>query len=565
MSEQDLETSWSDPILPRQPEKLPAELLRGADIPDDLDPLAEGVLMRHQAEWLEDESDLKLGEKGRRTGITFAEAFDATFIAAARRSAGGQNYFYIGDTKDKGREFIGYVAHFAKFVASELLTVQEFLFDDVVEDEHGKQTIVKIPAFRCAFASGFRVEALSSRPENIRGLQGTVCIDEAAYHRDVRAVLDAVNALLIWGGKIRVISTHNGVLNPFNELVREANAGKIPFSVHHIPFSKAVANGLFKRVCLIKGEEWTAEKEAAWEAKIRGAYGVREAAMRQELDAIPSEAAGAVLTRVMIESCMVKGIPVVRWTQPDSFKNLPERERKQIALDFCRRDLAPLLAGLDPKRSHVLGEDFARSGDATDIIPMETGVDLVRRVPFVVELRNIPFEQQKDILFYIGDRLPRFTGAALDATGNGAYLAEVAAQRWGSKVNEVHLSQNWYRVQMTAYTSAFGDKTVVLPMHEDVLLDHQAIAYVGGVQMVPSDFRFKGSDGFDRHGDTAVAGCLAYFASRQDHVAHNGYQSVPPPRSRFEERGSDDSWKTRSDDYDSGFRMGSMRGKGSGW
>lgn len=557
--------AWPEPIIPRQQLDLPAELPRGADIPEDLDPLADGVLMRHQAEWIEDDSDLKLGEKGRRTGITFAEAFDATFIAAAKRSAGGQNYFYIGDTKDKGREFIGYVAHFAKFVAAELLTVEEFLFDDVREDAHGKQSIVKIPAYRCSFSSGFRVEALSSRPENIRGLQGTVCIDEAAYHRDVRAVLDAVNALLIWGGKIRVISTHNGVLNPFNELVREANAKKIPFSVHHIPFSKAVANGLFKRVCLIKGEEWTAEKEVAWEAKIRGAYGVREAAMRQELDAIPSEAAGAVLTRVMIESCMRKGVPVVRWSQPDSYKNVPARDRQQIALDFCHRELLPILQGLDIKRAHVLGEDFARSGDATDIVPMEVGVDLVRRVPFIVELRNIPFEQQKDILFYVGDRLPRFIGAALDATGNGAYLAEVAAQRWGSKVHEVHLSQNWYKVEMTAYTSAFGDGSIELPMHEDVLLDHQAIAYVGGVQMVPSDFRFKGSDGFDRHGDTAVAGCLAYFASRQEHTTYEGYKSVPPPRSRYEEAGTDSTMRMRPGESDSGFRVGSMRGKGSGY
>lgn len=89
-------------VLTRDPAKLPDELLRGADIPDDLDPLAEGVLMRHQAEWLEDESDLKVCAKGRRTGITFAEALDDTLIASAARSAGGQNVFYIGDTKDKG-------------------------------------------------------------------------------------------------------------------------------------------------------------------------------------------------------------------------------------------------------------------------------------------------------------------------------------------------------------------------------------------------------------------------------------------------------------------------------
>lgn len=276
------------PVLSRHETELPEELPRGAEIPEDLDPLAEGVLMRHQADWLEDQSDLKLAVKGRRTGITFAEALDHTLIAAAKKSEGGQNCFYIGDTKDKGREFIGYVAHFARIVAGELGKIEEFLF----EDQKADGSIGQIPAFRIKFASGCRVEALSSRPENIRGLQGTVCIDEAAFHANVREVLDAVNALLIWGGKIRVISTHNGVLSPFNELVREAEAGKVPFKVHFIPFSKAVENGLFKRVCLIKGKPWTAEAQVDWEKLIRGAYGPRLAAMRQELDAIPAEAEG---------------------------------------------------------------------------------------------------------------------------------------------------------------------------------------------------------------------------------------------------------------------------------
>ena len=82
-----------EPVLARAPDALPEELPRGADIPADLDPLADGILMRHQAEWLEDDSLLKLAEKGRRTGITFAEALDDTLIAMAARSAGGSNVF----------------------------------------------------------------------------------------------------------------------------------------------------------------------------------------------------------------------------------------------------------------------------------------------------------------------------------------------------------------------------------------------------------------------------------------------------------------------------------------
>ena len=78
------------PVLSRDPQApLPGELPLGAEIPEDFDPLADGVLMLHQVEWIEDDSDLKLGEKGRRTGITFAEALDMTTIAMAARSAGG--------------------------------------------------------------------------------------------------------------------------------------------------------------------------------------------------------------------------------------------------------------------------------------------------------------------------------------------------------------------------------------------------------------------------------------------------------------------------------------------
>lgn len=510
---------WIDPpVLPRDPDALPQDLPRGAQIPDDLDPLADGVLMAHQASWIADESDLKICEKGRRTGVTFAEALDCTLIAAAQRSAGGQNVFYIGDTKPKGREFIGYAAHFAKTVAKEMLTIEDGIFFDQKEDG----TTTAIASYVIRFKSGFRIEALSSRPENIRGLQGTVVIDEAAFHRDVRNVLDAVNALLIWGGRIRVISSHNGISSPFNELIKEARAGKNPFSVHTYSFGDAVRNGLFRRVCLIKDEDWSQEKEDKWEAQIRASYGTRQAKMRQELDAIPAEAEGAALTRVLIESCMSRDLPaVVRWDRPDDFKNLDDFEREEQAEEFCEGILRPLLQALDPDREHCFGEDFARSGDKTAIIVFEIGADLIRRARLVVELKNIPFDQQRDILFYIGDALPRLMGGALDARGNGQYLAEKARQRWGEIIQEVMLSAKWYGLNMPAYIEAFSDRSLLLPFDADVIADHQALAYVNGIIKVPDQHSTKGVDGFDRHGDTAPAGALAWFAGCQDAIAYD--------------------------------------------
>ncbi|WP_300534913.1 hypothetical protein [uncultured Mameliella sp.] len=527
----------TQPVLSRNPEELPADLPRGGDIPADLDPLAEGILMEHQKTWLEDTSDLKVCEKGRRTGITFAEMLGCTLIAAASRSAGGQNCFYIGDTKDKGREAIGYVAHFAKVVAGELGQVEEFLFEDQQPDGTTKQ----IAAYRVRFASGFRVEALSSNPANIRGLQGTVVIDEAAFHRDVREVIDAVNALLIWGGKVRVISTHNGHLNPFNELIREARAGKNGFKVHTYTFADAVLNGLFKRVCLMKGDAWSQEAQDAWEAQIRGSYGARDAAMKQELDAVPSEMAGAALTRVQIEACLVEGAPFERWHQPDAFKNAPEEQRKAETLAWCEEHLKPVLDDLNRKRRHNLGEDFARSGDATDIVILEEGEDLRQRCRLIVEMRNIPFGQQKQVFFYIADRLPRFMKGAVDATGNGAYLAEEAAMRYGSRIEEVSFSREWYASEMPSYIEAFTDRTIELPRHADVLADHQALQFVDGIIRVPRDFRFKGSDGLDRHGDSAVAGALAWYASRQTGT-EIAYQPVTQAADGPDDRDNDRPW-----------------------
>jgi phage FluMu gp28-like protein len=236
-------------------------------------------------------------------------------------------------------------------------------------------------------------------------------------------------------------------------------------------------------------------------------------------------AEGAAMTRVLIESCMSRDLPaVVRWDRPDDFKNLEDFEREEQASEFCEGILKPLLDALNPDREHVFGEDFARSGDKTAIVVFEIGADLIRRARLVVELKNIPFDQQRDILFYIGDGVPRLSGGALDARGNGQYLAEKARQRWGECIHEVMLSAKWYAVNMPAYIEAFGDKSLLFPHDADILADHQALAYVNGIIKVPDEHSTKGEDGFDRHGDTAPAGALAWFASNQEAIAYE-YQT----------------------------------------
>src|SRR5690349_24280103 len=89
-------------------------------------------------------------------------------------------------------------------------------------------------AYRIRFASGHKIVALSSRPSNLRGKQGRAIIDEAAFHENLPELLKAALAFTMWGGLVRVISTHNGADNAFNQLVNDIRAGRRPFSLHRV-------------------------------------------------------------------------------------------------------------------------------------------------------------------------------------------------------------------------------------------------------------------------------------------------------------------------------------------
>lgn len=487
------------------------------EIPKDLNPIAGGVLMTHQAEWCALQVDIKLASKGRRTGITFAEALDDTLIAGSQKKAGGDNVYYIPDTKDKGLEFIGYCAHFARVIAeaqsSGISRIENFLFED--QDENGNTQMIN--AYRIRFSSGFAIVALSSRPANIRGLQGIVVIDEAAFHANVAAVLEAATALLIWGGKIRIISTHNGRKNPFNQLRDDIEKGRYgeDAKVYTATFDDAVRNGLFERVCMMRQWEPTVEAKKKWYSKIRNSYGPRKAAMREELDAIPRDGGGKSIPGVWIDRALKDGRPVLRLTMDDDFVKRPDLERKLYVEVWIRMHLAPLAKLLDPRLQTVFGMDFARHRNFTEITPLQITQTLRRSAPFVLELHNVPSRQQEQILWAFIRMLPMWRGGAMDSTGPGLTLAEYTADEFGHEmIHQVTLSRGWYAEWMPKMVKNFEDDQYDLPRDVNIDEDLRAVEDVDGIPRVPevNTKDLKEPELF-RHGDFAISLVLAEFAS----------------------------------------------------
>ncbi|BCB62268.1 hypothetical protein HaloA020_29690 [Halomonas sp. A020] len=487
--------------------------------------LPESVLLPYQKAWIEDDSDLKIAEKSRRTGLTWGEAADAVLSASSAKAAGGTNHFYVGSNKDMAIEFIDACAMWAKAFNRAASHIQEELYHDEDKD---------ILTFNIHFSSGFKIQALSSRPSNMRGRQGNVTIDEAAFHDQLAEVLKAALALTMWGAKVRLISTHNGVENLFSELIQDSRAKKKRYSVHRITLDNACEQGLYKRICQVRGKPWTPEAEEEWKANLLKDTATREDAL-EEYYCVPKAGGGAYLSRAMIEARMVDA-PVIRYEGSAEFNAVPEHYRALEIDAWCQEQLLPLLDKLDPKLAHCFGEDFGRSGDLTVIAPMAITQQLVRQVPFLVELRNVPFKQQEQVLFFIVDRLPRLQGGALDGRGNGQYLAEQAAERYGSIVEVIMLSQSWYLNNMPPFKAAFEDELITLPRDSQVVDDLRALQVIKGVPKLPDA---KTGDSKDRHGDAAIALALAHYASLMD-VVPIEFTPAPLPGASRQDDDSDD-------------------------
>lgn len=496
-------------------QSLPA-VLEGMGMLDILLPSQKALLLATAS------NQVTVADKSRRIGFTWAVGADAVLTSGAAKTAGGMDTLYIGYNLDMAREFIDTCAMWAKAFMPAVTEVGEFLFVDQVEGKADRH----IQAFRIGFASGYEIVALSSRPRSLRGRQGYVILDEFAFHDDPDGLLKAAMALLIWGGKVLVISTHNGEENPFNELIKDILSKKKPGAVVRCTFDDALEQGLYQRICLVRGIEWSPEGEAKWRAEIRGNYGSHAA---EELDCVPSQGSGVYFTRAMIEACATAGGEerILRLTVPKEFELQSEASRRSYVDAWLEQTVLPHIKALDKNLRHGFGQDFAMTGDVSAIVPMCIERNLDRRVPFVVEMRRVPYAQQKQILFWIVENLPRFSGGKLDATGNGAPLAQETMQKFGkSLIEEVKLSQEWYRVNMPPLKSAYEDRTFAEPKHVDLVDDMRQVRLVKGIPLIAKDQHTKGSDGEQRHGDTAVAKVLA-FAALGEPANEYGYTPVP--------------------------------------
>ncbi|URX63264.1 hypothetical protein KR767_04125 [Luteibacter anthropi] len=474
--------------------------LPAADIPK--------ILLPYQVRWHQDDARVRFCSKGRRVGFTFG-AWAAEAALEAALAQGGMDQFYMGYNQGMAAEFIGDCATFARWYGVACSAIDVAYERAVVDNE--RRDIVR---YKIQMASGHKIEALSAMPYNWRGRQGHARIDEAGHHQHLGPVIDGAMAYLIWGGRVSIGGTHNGEDNPFNDLLKDIRAKKLPWSLHEVPFSLAVREGLYRRIALVTKKTWSSEAESRFVAEVRSVYRTVEAA-DEELECIPARGTGVYFSRMLLEKCTTDGVTVLRYAKPAEFVLDPDRLR--ITQDWIDEVLKPAVDSLPQDQRTVLGQDFARDGDLSPIVIGQAIASTARwRTPLRVELRKIPFDCQKLIVTWLLLNLPLLHKAKFDARGNGQSHAEAALQLIGpQRVECVQLTGAWYDTWFPRYHQAFEDGDLETFGDEDWIADHRSVVLVKGSPRM-SDARTKGMDGGFRHGDTAVSGVLMWAAARDE-------------------------------------------------
>lgn len=459
-------------------------------------------LLGYQTKWNRDPARIKFWEKSRRIGASFGDAAESALVAATKAEAGGMSTYYIGTNKDMTSQYVGDAGFWAQKYNLVAGGMEE---ETIILKSKEVLTIYRIP-----FETGFEVMGLPSKAIALRSKQGRVRLDEAAFMEDFLEVFAAAKALTMLGGDIGVLSTHNGEDNPFNQIILDIRAGKFPYSLHRTTLSDAMDAGYYRHVvCKKRRISYTRAGEMKWLEETLSDFADDA---DEELHVIPKRGSGVWLNRSMIEGCMRPDIPVVEWAPPaDDFVDwdlgIAERETE----DWCQEHLEPLLKQLDPSKRHGMGSDFGRTGDLSVFWPVAEQQDLSVETLFTLELRNAPFRTQEQIYDFIADRLPRLSGLALDARGNGQALAEHARQRYGvERVAEVMLSQPWYREHSPRLKTNLEDRTFTIPKNSNILDDFRAMKIKKGIAMPPEGKSQSGAN--QRHCDSAVAAILALFA-----------------------------------------------------
>lgn len=433
--------------------------------------LKMGIFLPYQWRWITDRSAIKIMEKSRQIGISWATSYD---VVRQQSLASTKLDSWISSRDEiQARLFLQDCKKF-----SGLLDV---VASEVSEKIYKLSESESITAFEMAFANKTVIHSMSSNPDAQAGKRGTRVLDEFALHKNPKLLYSIALPGITWGGQMAIVSTHRGKHNFFNKLIEEARDGgnKKRASLHRVSLQDALDQG-FLWVLQQKLPSTDARQEmgeAEYFDYVRSQCADEES-FSQEYMCVPADESSVFITSDLFDAVTY---------------GLGENWRKPL------EDCGELYAGIDIGHKH----------DRTTCWVWEK----VGNVYFQRELRvlqNAKFSTQEAELYPILS-LPNMRRCCIDATGIGAQFAERAQERFGKyRIEAVHFTNSVKADMAYKLRAAFEDRNVRIADDREIRADFRSIKKeVTSAGAIRFDAERTESLG---HGDRFWGAALGFYA-----------------------------------------------------
>jgi len=278
----------------------------------------------YQRQWILDSSPLKLMQKSRQIGISYADAYHSVRIASTKTSR--LDVYISSRDRFQAKLYIEDCKHWAEILHEVILDLGEVLLDQ----DHNSS------AFVIQFANGKRIYSLSSSPNALAGKRGHVKLDEFALHQDQRLLYRIAKPVTTWGGTLSIISTHRGIGSVFNQLVRDTleNGNPMGWSLHTVPLAKAVEQGLVERINAKTGRH---ESRAAFLARLQSEC-IDEEQWHQEYCCVPADESSAFFSYEMLNACEDHNLRLMPLDDLVArYSNDPTKPQLFLGVDLARK------------------------------------------------------------------------------------------------------------------------------------------------------------------------------------------------------------------------------------
>jgi phage FluMu gp28-like protein len=457
-------------------------------------PETDTFLLGYQSRWVKDSSRLKIAEKSRQIGWSWATAYS---LVRKKSLKTAQLDAWISSRDDiQARLFLEDCKSFAALLSTAAKDIGE-----QVIDEKGHS------AYVLSFANNLRIHSMSSNPDAQAGKRGDRVLDEFALHPDPRKLYTIAYPGITWGGSMEIFSTHRGSANFFNDLINEIKHKKNPkgFSLHRVTLQDALDQGfLYKLQCkLPEDDQRQAMDEAQYFDFIRAGCADEESFM-QEYMCVPADDNAAFLSYDLINTCVLRGPDTAMMYAIESTLDFAGRKGyiktlSKYDLDEAAKLGIPLYLGVDVGRDHDLTVLWLAGRIGGLLFPIR-----------IVEMAGVEFDKQEKELYDLLS-LPGLMRACIDNTGIGRQFTERAQKKFSQyKVEAITFTgqikeQLAYPVRM-----GFEDRSLRIPDDDTITADLRAIKKE---TTSAGNIRFTADRGKNGHADRFWALALMVHAA----------------------------------------------------